>query len=138
MVKGAARAIAFYTSVLGGKERMRMPGPGGLVGHAEIELGPSVLMLADEMPGSPPAPAAEAPVSSPSLALYVKDVDRTFQRALEAGSKVVRPIQNQFYGDRSGTLVDPFGFTWTLATHIEEVAPAEMRRRMAEAMKQHG
>jgi PhnB protein len=138
MVKGAARAIEFYTSILGGKERMRMPGPNGSVGHAEIELGSSVLMLADEMPGAPPAPTAASPVSSPGLCLYVKDVDPTFQRALEAGSKELRPIRNQFYGDRSGTLVDPFGYTWTLATHIEDVPPAEMERRMAQAMKQHG
>src|ERR1043166_34433 len=116
-VKGAAEAIKFYTTIFGGKERMRMPGPNGSVGHAEIDLGGSVLLLADEMPGQPaPAPSAAAPSMCPGLCLYVKNVDETFQRAVDAGSKVLRPLQNQFYGDRSGAIVDPFGYTWNLAT----------------------
>jgi PhnB protein len=113
-----------------------MPGPDGGVAHAEIEVGDSLLMLADEMPGCPaPAPSAAAPVSTPGMCLYVKNVDETFQRAVGAGSQAVRPVQTQFYGDRSGTLIDPFGYTWTLATHVEDVSPAEMEKRAAEAMK---
>ena len=133
IVKGAARALDFYRSAFGAVELVRMPGPGGAVMHAEIRIGDSMIMLADEVPEMGyrgPETLGGSPVS---LALYVESVDELFARALAAGAKVVRPLQNQFYGDRSGTLSDPFGHTCTLGTHVEDVSPAEMQRRMAES-----
>ncbi len=131
-IDGAADAIAFYTAVLGATERMRMPGPDGRIGHAELQLGDSVLMLADEFPEMgilAPGSIGGSPVS---LSVYVEDVDTVFRRALEAGAHELRPIENQFYGDRSGQFVDPFGHRWTVATHMEDVPPHEMARRAAE------
>ena len=133
IVSGAARALDFYTQVFGATEIMRMPGPNG-VAHAEIRIGESVVMLADESPDmgyKGPVALGGSPVS---LMLYVADVDATFQRAVAAGAVQQRPVQDQFYGDRSGTLEDPFGHVWTVATHIEDVAPDEIDRRLA-AMK---
>ena len=133
IVSGAARALDFYTQVFGATEIMRMPGPNGIA-HAEIRIGDSVVMLADESPDmgyKGPVALGGSPVS---LMLYVADVDATFQRAITAGAVQQRPVQDQFYGDRSGTLEDPFGHVWTVATHIEDVAPDEIDRRLA-AMK---
>lgn len=133
IVSGAARALDFYTQVFGATEIMRMPGPNG-VAHAEMRIGDSVVMLADESPDmgyKGPVALGGSPVS---LMLYVADVDATFQRAVAAGAVQQRPVQDQFYGDRSGTLEDPFGHVWTVATHIEDVAPDEIDRRLA-AMK---
>lgn len=133
IVSGAARALDFYQQVFGATELMRMAGPNG-VAHAEIRIGDSVVMLADESPDmgyKGPVALGGSPVS---LMLYVTDVDATFQRALAAGAVQQRPVQDQFYGDRSGTLEDPFGHVWTIATHIEDVAPDEIDRRLA-AMK---
>ncbi len=132
VVDGAQKAIEFYTTVLGFTERMRMPGPDGRIGHAEMQLGDSVVMLADEFPdvgAKAPSAYGGSPVS---LSVYVEDVDATFERAAEAGATVVRPLENQFYGDRSATFDDPFGHRWTIQTHIEDVSPEEMGRRAAE------
>jgi PhnB protein len=132
VVDGAQKAIEFYTTVLGFTERMRMPGPDGRIGHAELELDGSVVMLADEFPevgAKAPSAFGGSPVS---LTVYVEDVDATFERAMEAGATVVRPLENQFYGDRSATFDDPFGHRWTINTHVEDVSPEEMGRRAAE------
>ena len=135
IVKNAASAIDFYTRAFGATELMRFPGPGGTIMHAEIKIGDSPIMLADECPEmnalSPPS-LGGSPVL---LALYVEDVDAVTQQAIAAGAKVERPVQNQFYGDRSGTLVDPFGHRWSIATHVEDVSFEEMQRRMAAMMK---
>jgi PhnB protein len=133
IVDGASDAIDFYTSVLGATERMRMDAPGGRIGHAELEIGDSVVMLADENPemnARGPRAFGGSPVS---LMVYVEDVDGVFGRALEAGAKELRPVENQFYGDRLGAFEDPFGHEWNVASHVEDVPPEEMEKRMAEA-----
>ena len=139
IVKGAARAIEFYKQAFGATELMRLEGPGGRVGHAEIKIGDSPIMLADEFPEmgavSPQSPGGG---SSVGLCLYVADVDARFDRAVAAGAKVRRPVKDQFYGDRSGTLEDPFGHVWTIATHTEDVPPEEINRRFEAQMKQPG
>jgi PhnB protein len=130
IVAGAAQAIEFYRSVFGAVEAMRLAGPNGLA-HAEIRLGGSVVMLADESPEMGfrgPKSFGGTPVS---LMLYVDDVDAVFQRAVAAGAVSKRAVQDQFYGDRSGTLEDPFGHVWTVATHVEDVPPQEIDRRLA-------
>jgi PhnB protein len=130
--KGAARAIEFYEKALGAKELFRMAGPGGTIGHAELLIGDSHVMLADESPDGQwrsPQSVGGTPVT---MMLYVKDVDATFREALSAGAHVVREVQDQFYGDRSGTIADPFGHVWTIGTHVEDVSPDEMARRMAQ------
>ena len=135
IAKDAAKAIDFYVKAFGGKERMRMPGPNGAVGHAEISFGASVLMIADEFPAMGAlAPQAGAPTPV-FLTLYVKDVDAVFQRAVEMGATVKQPLEDKFYGDRSGAIVDPFGHGWCLMTHVEDVSPAEMKKRAAAAGK---
>jgi PhnB protein len=133
IVDGASEAIDFYTSVLGATERMRMDAPGGRIGHAELEVGDSVVMLADENPemnARGPRAFGGSPVS---LMVYVEDVDGVFGRALEAGAKELRPVENQFYGDRLGAFEDPFGHEWNVASHVEDVPPEEMEKRAAEA-----
>ena len=133
IVDGAAAAIDFYKSVLGASERMRMGGEGEKVGHAELEIGSSVIMLADEHPemnAHGPKSVGGTPVS---LHVYVEDADRVFERAIEAGAKALRPVEDKFYGDRTGTFEDPFGHQWHVATHVEDVSPEEMSKRMAEA-----
>ena len=134
MVRGAAQAIDYYKKVFGATERLRMPGPGGMIFHAELQVGDSVLMLADEHQGTVmkgPLTVGGSPVT---LHLYLDNVDETFAKAIAAGATQIRPLQNQFYGDRSGMLRDPFGHIWNLGTHVEDVSPEEMNRRMA-AMK---
>ena len=135
IVRGGTRALEYYKQAFGAEERFRMDGPGGTIGHAEIQIGDSIVMLADENP----AWNAKAPqVGTPSpvhLMIYVDDVDATFVQALTAGGKETQPLKNQFYGDRSGSLTDPFGHSWTVATHIEDVPPEEMERRAAEYAK---
>jgi PhnB protein len=132
MIKGASRAIDFYKKVFGATEIMRFPGPNGTVGHAELKIGDSVIMLADEQQNyRSPEAFGGSPVS---LMLYVPDVDKTFNQAITDGAKEVRAVQDQFYGDRSGNLVDPFGHVWTIATHKEDVSVEEAQRRMAAAM----
>ncbi len=130
-VDGAAAAIAFYASVFGAETRMRLDAPDGTVAHAELAIGPSLVMLGDPFPGmgfQPPGVFGGTPVT---LHLYVADVDATVAKAQEAGARLVRPPANQFYGDRSATLCDPFGHVWSLATHVEDVAPEEIQRRFA-------
>ena len=134
IVDGAAGAIDFYTSVLGATERMRMPAPDGKVGHAELQLGDSLIMLADEFPDMDargPKAMGGTPVS---LMVYVEDSDAVFDRAIEAGAKSLQPVEDKFYGDRSGRFEDPFGHRWDVATHVEDVPPDEMAKRAAEAM----
>jgi len=133
IVSGAAKAIEFYKNVFGASEIMRMAAPSGKVGHAEIKIGDSAIMLADEHPemgARSPQSIGGSPVS---LMLYIEDVDAVFARALGAGAKQLRPVEDKFYGDRSGTLSDPFGHTWTVGTHKEDVPPEEMKRRAAAA-----
>lgn len=131
IVNNAAEAITFYHQAFGAEELFRLPMPDGKIGHAEIKIGNSPIMLAEPYPNmgyNCPQALGGTPVS---LALYVEDVDTVFDRAVFAGAKTERPVQDQFYGDRSGTVLDPFGHRWTIATHKEEVAPEEMQRRMA-------
>jgi PhnB protein len=131
IIKGAARAIDFYKQVFGASELMRFPGPGGVIGHAEIKIGDSPIMLADEAPQMgyrSPHSIGGTPVS---LMLYVQDVDQVVDRAVKAGAKLERPVADQFYGDRNGTIQDPFGHVWTIGTHKEDVSPEEMQRRTA-------
>jgi PhnB protein len=129
-VDGAARAIAFYAEAFGARERMRLGGPGGRIGHAEIEIGDSVVMLADPWPGHAfSAPTGDA--VSVSIHLYVADVDAVFARAVAAGAKAERPVETMFYGDRGGTVRCPFGHRWHISTHVEDVSQDEVERRMA-------
>ena len=139
IVKGAAAAIAFYKKILGATEKMVMAIPGGgPIVHAELKIGDSLIMMADEMPQmGAVAPTNTDGRTSYSICVYVTDVDARFAAALAAGGKVVRPLQTQFYGDRSGTFIDPFGHVWTLATHVEDVSPEEMDRRFHAEMKKH-
>jgi PhnB protein len=133
-IDGAGAAIDFYVKVFGAKERMRMPGPDGRIGHAELEIGDSVVMLADafpEMGGQTPKDLGGTAVT---MMLYVEDVDAVVERAVGAGATIERPIENQFYGDRAGQIVDPFGHKWFLATHVEDVPPDELEKRAAAAM----
>ena len=135
IVSGAAKAIEFYKDILGAKEKMRMAGPNDKIGHAELVIGDSLVMLADEFPemgARAPQPSASPDgCASYSLYVYVKDVDDVVARATAAGAKVVRPVQDQFYGDRTGSIVDPFGHTWGLATRKETLTPAELKKRAA-------
>ena len=131
---GASEAIEFYSSVLGAKERLRMGAPGGRVGHAELDIGDSVVMLADEnseMGIVGPKTTGGAPVS---LHVYVEDVDSVFKRALDAGATERQALEDKFYGDRSGSFEDPFGHVWNVASHVEDVPPEEMEKRAAEVM----
>lgn len=135
-VEGASAALAFYKKAFGAVEVLRMDMPGGKIGHAEIEIEGSRIMLADffpEMPDSITRPPTQLKGTSGGLNVYVPDVDAVFARAVEAGATVKRPVKTQFYGDRSGTLEDPFGHLWTLATHVEDVSPEELKRRASAA-----
>jgi PhnB protein len=133
VVDGAARAIEFYKEAFGAKELFRMAGPDGQVGHAEIMIGDSHVMLSDEHPqmnARGPQSFGGSPVS---FVLYVADVDASVERAVAAGAKLTRPVADQFYGDRTGGVEDPFGHAWYIATHIEDVSPEELQRRAAAA-----
>lgn len=134
VIDGAAKAIDFYKKVFGATEKMRMPSPGGKVGHAELTLGDSMIMLADEHPDMGHRAPHAYGGSAVSLLVYVPDVDATVKTAIAAGAKVVRPVENQFYGDRMGAIEDPFGHQWSVATHVEDVPPEEMAKRAAAAM----
>src|SRR6266702_1720267 len=133
-VNGGVKALEFYAEVFDATERMRFPGPNGTVAHAEIEIGDSVVIVEDESPYiGTQAPPVEGLAGSPTfLYIYVDDVDATIARALELGARLKRPAQDQFYGDRDGFIIDPFGHGWTVASHIEDVPPAELVRRMSE------
>jgi PhnB protein len=133
IVDGAAGAIEYYRTAFGASELLRMPDPQGRIGHAEIRIGDSVIMLADAHPEMGYRGPRTLGGTSVSILLYVADVDAVFERAISAGGKALRPVADQFYGDRMGTLEDPFGHVWTLGTHIEDVSPEEMKRRMAVA-----
>ncbi len=132
IVNGAAAAIDFYKSVLGATERMRMAGPDGKLGHAELEIGDSVIMLADEHPemnARGPKTVGGTPVF---LHVYVEDADSVFERAVEAGAEPLQPVEDKFYGDRSGGFEDPFGHHWNVATHVEDIPLDELSKRAAE------
>lgn len=132
IIKGAAEAIEFYRNAFGAQEVLRMPMPDGRVGHAEIQIGDCKIMLAEEMEEMghrSPQSLGGCPVG---FVVYVEDVDTEFQRAIDAGATLVRPLENKFYGDRMGSVRDPFGYEWSLGTHIEDVAPEEMMRRADE------
>lgn len=132
---GAAAALDFYRTVLGAEERMRMAGPDGKIGHAELLIGDSVIMLADEYPEMEfrsPKAVGGTPVN---LYVYVEDVDAVFAKALAQGAKELDPVKDQFYGDRSGAFEDPFGHRWNVASHVEDVPPDEMEKRAREAMQ---
>jgi PhnB protein len=138
VIGGAAKAIEFYKQAFGAEEKLRMADPSGKVGHAEIKIGDSIIMLADEHPemgAKGPKSIGGTPVS---IMLYVRDVDAVAAKAVAAGATVTRPVQNQFYGDRSGTFTDPFGHVWTVATHVEDLTPEEIGRRAKEAMQKKG
>jgi PhnB protein len=131
IIRDASRALDFYKKAFGATELMRFPAPGGKIGHAEMKIGEGVVMLADESPEmghNSPQTVGGTPVS---LMFYVADVDSVFAKAVAAGAVVKQSLKDQFYGDRSGTIADPFGHVWTIATHIEDVSPEEMQRRMA-------
>ena len=137
VVRGAAQAIDYYKKVFGATETVRMPGPDGKIGHAELKIGNSPIMLADENPGmgaghTSPATVGGSPVS---LYVYLPDVDNAIKRATSEGAKLLKPVEDQFYGDRSGFIQDPFGHLWGVATHIEDVAPKDMEERAKKAME---
>lgn len=132
---GASDAIEFYGTVFGATERMRIPGPDGKVGHAELQIGDSLVMLSDEYPEMEvrgPKAIGGTPVT---ISVYVEDVDAVFDRAVKAGAKPIRSVEDQFYGDRSGQFEDPFGHRWSVATHIEDVSPEEMAKRAGQVVE---
>jgi PhnB protein len=131
IIKGAAGALEFYKKAFGAEELYRMPQPDGRIGHAEIRIGDSRVMLADEVPEMGFRGPQSLGGSSVSILLYVPDVDTMASKAAAAGAKVIRPVQDQFYGDRSGTFADPYGHVWTIATHKEDLPPEEINRRAA-------
>jgi PhnB protein len=135
-VRSAGSAIDFYKSVFGATEVVRMAGPNGKIMHAELRIGDSIVMLADENPQTGVMSPQTIGGFSVGLHLYVENVDAVIQKAVESGAKLLRPIKNQFYGDRSGSLLDPFGHMWSVATHVEDVSPEEMRKRMTAEMSQ--
>lgn len=132
IVNGAAAALEFYKTAFGAKERVRMPEPSGRIGHAEITIGTSHVMLADEHPEMGFRSPQGNTTPPTSIVLYVKDVDAVFERAVSNGARVERSLENQFYGDRTATVIDPYGHRWHIHTHIEDVSPKEMQRRMQE------
>ncbi|SCL19997.1 PhnB protein [Micromonospora rhizosphaerae] len=133
VVRGAAKALEFYAAVFGATERMRFPGPDGTIAHAEIQIGDAVVIVEDEDPqrGTTAPPAGGLPGTPVFQFIYVEDVDTAVARAVELGATMQRAPENQFYGDRDAFIVDPFGHGWTVATHVEDVTPEEMSRRMA-------
>lgn len=133
IVSGGEKALEYYKQAFGAVELFRVPAPGGKIGHAEMQMGSSRIMLADEFPEM--GFQAPAPAANPSVAymLYVEQVDDVFAKAIAAGGTILKPLTNHFYGDRSGTLKDPFGHAWTVATHIEDVTPEEIDRRLKSA-----
>ncbi len=136
IVEGAAEAIAWYAQAFGARALMRLPAPGGKIGHAEIEIGDSRVMLADPSPDHDAYAPAKFGGSPVSLHLYLPDVDAAAARAVAAGGTLVRAVEDRFYGDRSGTIRDPFGHTWHLSTHVEDVSQDEIERRLASMVGQ--
>jgi len=137
VIKGAAQAIEYYKKVFGATEVVRMPAPDGKIGHAELKIGNSYIMLADENPsmGQGHTSAATIGASPVSLYVYLPNVDEVVERASTEGAKVLRPVQDQFYGDRNGFIQDPFGHLWGIATHVEDVSPKDMEERMKKMMQ---
>ena len=135
-IRGAAKAIDFYKKAFGAKEKLRMDAPGGMIGHAELKFGDSVVMLADEYPDMDFKGPESRGGTSVTIHFYVKNCDAVVAQAQAAGAKVVRPLRDEFYGDRTASLEDPFGHVWHVSTHKEELSKAELRKRAAEAMKQ--
>ncbi len=135
IVSGAAEAIEFYKKAFGATEVMRFPDPRGKIAHAEIQIGSSRIMLSDEHPERGHRSPKSFGGSGTGIMLYLSDVDVVFKRAVDAGAKAQQPVTDQFYGDRTGNLIDPFGHLWTVATHVEDVPPEEMQRRMEAAMR---
>lgn len=133
VVRGAAKALEFYGEVFGASERMRFPGPDGTIAHAEIQIGDSVVIVEDEDPqrGTKAPPAGGLSGTPVFQFIYVEDVDAVVARAVELGASLQRALQDQFYGDRDGYIVDPFGHGWVIASHVEDVSEAEMGRRLA-------
>jgi PhnB protein len=138
IIKGAADALGFYKRAFSATERMRLDGPGGSIAHAEIQIGDSIVMLADEFPEMGALSPHSIGGSPVGLCLYVADVDTVFQRAIAAGATEERPVRDQFYGDRSGTLRDPFGHKWTIATHKEDLTPEQINERAQAWAKNQG
>jgi PhnB protein len=138
IVKGGAKAIDFYKKAFGAEELFRFPGPEGCVMHAELKIGDSPIMLADEFPDMGAVSPKSLGGTPVGILLYVKDCDAVFKKAVAAGAEVDREVKDQFYGDRSGTVVDPFGHKWTIATHIEDISVEECNRRAAAFMKDAG
>jgi PhnB protein len=137
VVRGAAKAIDFYKKIFGATETVRMPGPNGTIGHAELTIGDSHIMLADESPSMGPGHiSADTVGGSPvSLYVYLPNVDEVIKHATAEGAKLLKPVQDQFYGDRSGFIQDPFGHLWGIATHIEDVTPEVMKERLQKMMQ---
>lgn len=133
-VEDAAAAIEYYKKAFGAKERVRMDTPDGKIGHAELEIGDSLVMLSDPFPQASTKPPKQLGGTSASVFLYVEDVDSVVQDAIDAGATVTMPVENQFWGDRFGSVTDPFGHLWSIATHVEDVPPEEMAERAKAAM----
>ncbi len=133
-VDNAAQAIEYYQKAFGAKERVRMDAPGGKIGHAELEIGDSLVMLSDPFPQSTTAPPKDLGGTSASVFMYVEDVDAIVKQAVDAGATITMEIADQFWGDRMGSVTDPFGHSWSIATHVEDVSPEEMAERAKEAM----
>jgi len=133
IISGAAAAIDYYRRAFGATELVRMPDAQGRIAHAELRIGDSIIMLADEQHEMGYRGPATLGGTTVSIVLYVEDVDAVFERAIKAGGKSRQPVADQFYGDRMGTLTDPFGHVWTVGTHTEDVSPEEMKKRMAAA-----
>jgi PhnB protein len=133
-VDDAERAIEYYTKAFGAKEVVRMSAPGGKIGHAELEIGDSRIMLSDPFPQASTRPPKDLGGTSASVFMYVEDVDALVKQATDAGATVTMEVADQFWGDRFGTITDPFGHVWSIATHVEDVPPEEMERRGREAM----
>jgi PhnB protein len=133
-VDAAAAAIEYYSTVFGATERLRMAAPEGKIGHAELQIGDSMIMLSDEFPEMGARSAKSVGGTPVTISVYVENVDEVFRRALDGGATALRAVENQFYGDRSGQFEDPFGHRWSVATHVEDVSPEEMAQRAAAAM----
>jgi PhnB protein len=138
IINGAGRAIDFYKRAFGATELVRMPMPDGRVGHAELKIGNAVVMMADEFPERGHKSPSTLGGTSGSILLYVPDVDSMFAQAIRAGARELMPVTDQFYGDRSGSIEDPFGHQWTIATHTEDVSAQEMERRMKAVQQESG
>ena len=137
-MENAAEAIDYYKDVFGAKERIRMEAPEGKIGHAELEIGDSLLMLSDAFPGATSRPPTELGGTTAGAFMYVEDVDAVVKRAVESGATITMEIADQFWGDRFGSITDPFGHSWSIATHVEDVPPEEMAERAKAAMAEMG